>query len=81
MNVKAFGIAAVMPAEGKTDAVVEALQSFIDTQKMNFEFYLADQYEVAENAKLETLTDGTVLMVMCEDQDAVYDNIVKAIQG
>lgn len=81
MNVKAYGIAAVMPAQGKEEAVKEALQGFIDMQKMNFEFYLADQREIAENAKLGTLKDGTVLMVMTENGDAVYDAIAKAIEG
>ena len=61
MSVKAYGIAAVMPAEGKEEAVKEGLQGFIDKQKTNFETYLADQYAVAENARLETLEDGTVL--------------------
>lgn len=79
MNVQAYGIAAVMPAEGKEDAVKEGLQGFIDRQKQSFETYLANQYEVAENAKLETLEDGTVLMVMCQDQDTVFDAIKAAI--
>lgn len=79
MNVKAYGIAAVYPAEGKADAVKEGLQSFIDRQKQNFEQYLADQYEVAKSAKLETLSDGTILLVMCEGQDEVFDAIKTAI--
>ena len=81
MNVKAYGIAAVMPAEGREEAVQEALQGFIDRQQQNFELYLADQYEVAKSARLETLSDGTVLMVMCEGQDTVFDGIAAAIQG
>ena len=81
MNVKAYGIAAIMPAEGKADAVKEALQNFIDIQKQSFEQYLADQYEIAKSAKLETLADGTVLMVMCENADAVYEAIKSAIEG
>lgn len=80
MNVKAYGIAAVMPAEGKEVAVTEGLQGFIDRQKSGFETYLPDQYEVAESARLETLKDGTVLMVMCEDSDKVFDNIRTAIE-
>lgn len=51
MNVKAYGIAAVMPAEGKEEAVKEGLQGFIDRQKSSFETYLADQYAVAESAR------------------------------
>ena len=81
MNVKAYGIAAVMPAEGKEEAVKEGLQGFIDRQKSSFETYLADQYAVAESARLETLEDGTVLMVMCEDQDPVFDGIRAAIEA
>ena len=81
MNVKAYGIAAVMPAEGKEEAVNEGLQGFIDRQKSSFETYLADQYAVAESARLETLEDGTVLMVMCEDQDTVFDGIRAAIEA
>lgn len=80
MNVKAYGIAAVMPAEGKEDAVKEGLQGFIDRQKSSFETYLVDQYAVAESARLETLKDGTVLMVMCEDSDVVFDAIRTAIE-
>ena len=80
MNVKAYGIAAVMPAEGKADTVTPALQGYIVNQKASFEQYLVDQYEVASNAKLETLEDGTVLMVMCENQDTVFDAIAAAIQ-
>ena len=79
MNVQAYGIAAVMPAEGKAETVTDALQSYIDAQKASFEQYLADQYEVANRAKLETLEDGTILMVMCEDQDTVFDAISDAI--
>lgn len=81
MNVKAYGIAVVMPAEGKEEAVKEGLQGFIDRQKSSFETYLADQYAVAESARLETLEDGTVLMVMCEDQDTVFDGIRAAIEA
>lgn len=81
MNVKAYGIAAVMPAEGKEETVKEGLQGFIDRQKSSFETYLADQYAVAESARLETLEDGTVLMVMCEDQDTVFDGIRAAIEA
>lgn len=80
MNVKAYGIAAVMPAQGKEGAVTEGLQGFIDRQKSSFETYLVDQLAVAESARLETLKDGTVLMVMCEDSDTVFDSIRTAIE-
>lgn len=80
MNVKAYGIAAVYPAEGKDEAVKDALEGFVDRQKQNFEQYLADQYDIANNARLETLEDGTILLVMCEGQDAVFTAIRSAIE-
>lgn len=81
MMVHAYGIAAVMPAEGEHDDVVEDLQSFIDLKRSQFELYLPDQYEIALNARLDTLEDGTVLMVMTADQDTVFENISKTILG
>ena len=79
INVKAYGIVIAKPAEGCEETVKAGLQGFIDTQCANFETYLADQYEIAKNAKLETLDDGTIIMVMCENADAVYETIVAAL--
>ncbi len=81
MNTQAYGIAAVMPAEGKEETVVTGLQTYIDRQKQSFETYLPDQKEQADNAKLETLSNGTVLLVMCEDQDTVFENIKTAMRA
>ena len=79
INIRAYGIAAVYPAEGKSDAVMEALKGYIENQKQSFENYLVDQYEIAKNAKIEKLDDGTILMVMCEGQDEVFTAIKSAI--
>lgn len=79
INIKAYGIVIAKPAEGCADTVKAGLQEFIDTQCNDFETYLADQYEIAKNAKLETLDDGTIVMVMCANADAVYDAIVAAL--
>ena len=59
----------------------QGLNAFIDRQKQSFEQYLADKYEIASNARLETLEDGTILLVMCEDQYAVFDAIRDTIEG
>ena len=80
MNVRAYGIAAVMPAAGEDEAVLEGLNGFIENQRQSFEQYLADQYEVAKNARLETLEDGTLLLVMSEGQDALFDAIRDSIE-
>ena len=81
MNIRAYGIVAVLPAEGKSEEVQEGLQGFIDQQKQSFEQYLADQYDIANAARLETLDDGTILLVMCEDQDTVFDAIQSALSA
>ena len=81
MNVKAYGIAVIKPAQDSEYTVKEGLQGFIDQQQQNFQMYLPDQYEVAKNARLETLEDGTVVMVMCEDQDTVFDSIIDSLQA
>lgn len=79
MNVHAYGIALVVPAEGKAENVQAGLQGFIDLQKQNFEHYLPDQYDIAKNAVLDTLPGGAVLLVMCEDSSQVADAIRGAL--
>lgn len=81
MNIKAYGIAAILPAEGKGEEVLEGVNAFVEQQKQSFQQYLADQYDIASAAKVETLEDGTVLLVMCEDQDTVLESIKTALNG
>lgn len=80
MNVKAYAVAAIYPAAGKEDTVLESLRRFVSSQQQSFKEYLADQYEIAVNTRLETLEDGTVLLVMCENQDAIFDAIRDIIE-
>lgn len=79
MNVKAYGIAAIRPAEGKEEDITSALQAYVEQQQRSFEHYLEDQYEIAKAARLETLEDGTVLMVIDENADAVFEAIKTSI--
>lgn len=81
MNVQAYAVVAAYPAADKSDAVMKGLQEFIERQKQSFDMYLADQYEIASNAKLEKLADGTILLVMCEGQDDVFTSIKTAIES
>ena len=81
MNIKAYGVAAILPAEGKSEEVLEGVNAFVEQQKQSFEQYLADQYEIANAAKVETLDDGTILLVMCENQDTVLDAIKTSLNG
>ena len=79
VNIKAYGIVLVKPAEGKEEIVQAGLQSFIDNQRQSFENYLPDQYAIAESARLETLKDGSLLMIMSPEGDAVYTSITAAL--
>ena len=81
MNIRAYGIVAVLPAEGKSEEVLEGVNAFVEQQKQNFQQYLIDQYDIANAARLETLDDGTILLVMCEDQDTVFDAIQDALSA
>ena len=74
-------VAAIYPAADKSETVLKGLNAFVDMQKQNFEMYLADQYEIASNARVETLEDGTILMVMCEGQDDVFTAIKTAVEA
>ena len=38
-----------------------------------------DQYQIAKNAKVETLPSGEVVLVCCEDSDTVLANLKKAL--
>ena len=80
MNTQAYAIAAVQPAQDREEAVREALQGYIDRQQSNFQFYLPDQYQVARDARLEVLEDGTVLLVMCQNSDTVFQEIAYDLQ-
>lgn len=79
MNTQAYCVGVFKPVDGKTDAVYNGLKAYIDRTIQSFTNYLPDQLVYAENARLEKLADGTVVIVMCENQDTVYDTIVAAL--
>lgn len=76
---QSYGIAIVKPAEGRTDAVKEALENFVTTQQKSMENYLMDQYEIAKAAKVEVVPSGEVVLVCCENSDAVLASIKAAL--
>lgn len=80
MMVQAYGVAAILPVEGQEEAVMAGLQQFIDTQIQNFTGYLPDQLEIAQSARIETLEDGTLFMVMSPEPDRVFDEFVANLQ-
>ena len=81
MNVQAYCVGLFMPAEGKAEAVTAGLEKYIEAMQQSFENYLPDQGVIADNAVLETLDDGSVLIVMCEGQDTVRDAVVANLRA
>lgn len=79
MNTQSYGVAIVKPAEGQTDAVKAALEDFVQAQQQSFEQYLPDQYEVAKAATVTVADSGEVVLVCCEDGDAVRAAILEAL--
>ena len=79
MNVQAYCVGLFKPVEGKAETVTSALETYITGIQASFENYLPDQGAIADAAILETLDDGSILLVMCEGQDSVRDAIVAAL--
>lgn len=79
MNIKAYGVAIIKPVEGKSEAVLAAVNGFVEQQKKAFEQYLPDQKEIANSATVDTLKDGTIVLVMSEDGATVQKSILDAL--
>ena len=79
MMVQSYGIAIVKPAEGKTDAVKQALQDFVTHEQMSMEHYLEDQYQIAASSHISTAPTGEVILVCCENPEAVMNAIKTAL--
>ena len=79
MMVQSYGVAIVRPAAGKTQDVVDALNAYVESEQQSMEHYLEDQYQIAKQAKVETVPSGEVVLVCCEDSDTVLANLKKAL--
>ncbi len=79
MMTQAYGIAIVMPAEGKTDAVVAGLEAFVEGQKNSMNNYLMDQYEIASAATVTVAPTGEVILVCSENGEEILANIEAAL--
>ena len=79
MMVRSYAVAIVKPAEGKTQDVVDALDAYVQSQQKSMEHYLEDQYQIASAARVATVPTGEVIMVCCENSDAVMNAIKTAL--
>ncbi len=79
MNIHAYATGIFYPLEGSEESVQESLQNFITAKQLEFENYLPDQYEIAENAILRTTTSGAIILVIAEDAQETADTIEQAL--
>ena len=79
MMVRSYAVAIVKPAEGKTDAVKEALEAYVASEQQSMEHYLEDQYQIAKAATVTVAPTGEVVLVCAEEHDTILANIEKAL--
>ena len=75
MMVQSYALAIVKPAEGKQQAVSEALDAYVQSQMQSMEHYLEDQYQIAASSHISTAPTGEVILVCCENPEAVMNAI------
>ena len=78
MNVQAYTIAVVKPAEGQIETVKQYFADYKARTEKDFERYLEDQYEIAKAAVIDE-KDGYVIFVMDEDADSIAETIKSKI--
>ena len=79
MNIKAHSVLIAKPKAGREADVKSAVENYMKGIQKSFENYLQDQYEIAKGAILETLPDGTVVLVMTENAQTVMDSIKSSL--
>lgn len=79
INIHAYAIAIAQPVQDKADDVFSEFESYVQKTQESFEQYLPDQYEIAKDAIVEKLDNGLVIMVMCDNSQETYDNIIEQL--
>ena len=79
MMVRSYAVAIVKPAEGKADAVKSALEAYVTSEQQSMEHYLEDQYQIAASSHISTAPTGEVILVCCENPEAVMNAIKTAL--
>ncbi len=79
--IKVYGVAIILPAEGKQQAVMDQLNAYVEQQKAAQENYLPEQYAIASNAKIKVAPTGEILLAMCEDADTVMAELEAGLKA
>ncbi len=73
--VNAYGVGIFYPTEGNEESVQQSLENFAAQKQKDFENYLPDQYEIAQNAMISTTSDGAIILVIANDAQDVMSAI------
>ena len=79
--VNVYGVAIILPAEGKAESIKKSLEAFVQAMKNSMENYLPNQYEIANTAIIREADTGEIVLVMCADATILMDNILKGLKG
>lgn len=79
INIKAYAVILAKPAAGEEENVLAAIEAFVERTRASFEDYLPAQAEIADNAVIETLENGVIMLVMSPETEAVRDALVDAV--
>jgi len=79
MNVHAYLIAIIKPADTQDDVIEAALENYKSSMIKSFEMYLPDQLEIAKNSIIFA-ENGYLGLVMCDGQDKIKDNITNYLE-
>lgn len=79
MNINAYCVAIVKPADGKKDVIKEAFETYKSSQEEAFEQYLQEQYKIAQDVVITEVGDY-IVFAMCEDSTTFRDNVVSALK-
>lgn len=77
--VRAYGVAIILPAEGRTQQVLDGVNAYVEAQRQAQQNYLPDQYEIASNAIVRQAPSGEVLLAMAEGAPEIMENIEAAL--
>ncbi len=80
INSKAYGIAVFAPKDGKDAVIADALLSYKQITMDNMQYYMEEQYEIAADAKIGQLSNGIIVMVMCEGSSDIYSQITQQLE-
>ncbi len=73
--VNAYGVGIFYPKEGSEQSVKESLDAFVLQKQGEFENYLPDQYEIAQNGIVQTSDSGAIILVVAANASEVYSAI------